>query len=163
MTDQVTESVVTQDQLDQLDQYLAIEKLIQDNKANYVKFYEKNNNSAGVRLRKVFLDIKKLCHDGRQDIQKKICERKEIRKSTGVDTPSAKAPSTKAPSTKAPSTKTPSTKTPSTKAPSTKTPAVDTPAVDTTQPDDVSPPVDVKVEVGKKTKTGEVKKRKKNK
>lgn len=148
MTDQVTDSVVTQDQLDQLDQYLAIEKMIQDNKVNYVKFYEKNNNSAGVRLRKVFLDIKKLCHDGRQDIQKKIGERKEIRKSTSVDTPSTKAPSTKAPSTKTPSTK---------------TPAVDTPAVDTTQPDDVSPPVDVKVEVGKKTKTGEVKKRKKNK
>ena len=35
----------------------------------YAKFYEKSNNSAGTRARKILQDIKKIAQDARNDIQ----------------------------------------------------------------------------------------------
>lgn len=42
-----------------------------------IKFYSKNNNSAGTRLRKGLLEIKNHCHSSRKNIQVTIKARKE--------------------------------------------------------------------------------------
>lgn len=48
------------------------------------KFYNKNNTTAGTRLRKHFLQVKQLAHAGRKEVQEKINSVKEERKTARV-------------------------------------------------------------------------------
>ena len=110
------------------DQYQQIKTLLQSHEPDYVKFFEKNNNSAGTRLRKMFLDIKKLCHDGRQNVQSEIIKRKKERKDDKpevdkpkVDKPTApkkpKKPKVDAPKVDAPEADAPEADAPEVEAP----------------------------------------------
>lgn len=76
-----------------LDHYQQIKALLLEHESDYTKFFEKKNNSAGTRLRRMFLEIKKLCHEGRQKVQSEITQRKEERKapSDSYAAPSAEA------------------------------------------------------------------------
>ncbi len=42
---------------------------IKDLEEDFVKFFEKGNGAAGTRIRKGLQDLKKICHEMRQDIQ----------------------------------------------------------------------------------------------
>lgn len=53
-----------------------IKNAVSDLEVEHDKFYEKGNNSAGTRARKLLQDIKKLSQAGRDDIQKTKAEAK---------------------------------------------------------------------------------------
>ena len=44
--------------------------LVDDLEEDFTKFYEKGNNAAGTRVRKVMQDLKKLAQDIRIEVQK---------------------------------------------------------------------------------------------
>ncbi len=50
--------------MDKLQKLEALHKVAQE---EGVKFYEKGNKQAGVRMRKALMDIKNLCHEMRKD------------------------------------------------------------------------------------------------
>ena len=51
-----------------MEQLNQLEALVQEAKVDAQKFYEKNNQSAGTRLRVKMMEIKKLSHEIRKDV-----------------------------------------------------------------------------------------------
>ena len=52
-----------------MEKFEKIKALIAEAEADVEKFYEKGNKSAGTRIRKAMLDLKKLAQEMRQDVQ----------------------------------------------------------------------------------------------
>jgi hypothetical protein len=48
-----------------------LEKLIMGLKSDFEKFYDKDNQAAGTRIRKGMQDLKTLAHDIRKEVQEK--------------------------------------------------------------------------------------------
>jgi hypothetical protein len=46
-----------------------LKNAVSELEVEHMKFYEKGNNSAGTRARKILQDIKTVCNEGRIDIQ----------------------------------------------------------------------------------------------
>lgn len=91
--------------------------LVEEMKTDATKFYEKNNTTAGTRLRKHLFSLKSLAHQSRKDIQERINGVKTERKATksSSDDPKRVPPTKK------------------TKKTSVETPVVETPVVETAQ------------------------------
>ncbi|HEY8929583.1 MAG TPA: histone H1 [Mucilaginibacter sp.] len=47
-----------------------LKQLITASEADAIKFYSKNNKTAGVRLRKAYQEIKNIAHSGRAEVIK---------------------------------------------------------------------------------------------
>lgn len=53
-----------------MDKIEKLKSLVESAEQDAIKFYEKKNKSAGVRLRKTLMEIKTLCHETRADVTK---------------------------------------------------------------------------------------------
>lgn len=51
------------------DRYEELTGILEDAKEDLMKFYEKGNKAAGTRARKSMMNLKKLAHEVRQEIQ----------------------------------------------------------------------------------------------
>lgn len=49
--------------------YDELSGILEDSKEDLMKFYEKGNKAAGTRARKAMMNLKKLAHEIRQEIQ----------------------------------------------------------------------------------------------
>lgn len=54
-----------------MDIFNQLKELINEVEADAVKFYDKNNKAAGVRVRKAMQEIKKIAQDVRLDVSEK--------------------------------------------------------------------------------------------
>jgi hypothetical protein len=70
-----------------LNDFKKLESILATIRGDASKFYEKENNSAGTRLRKVLLEIKNLCHVSRKNIQETIKVRKDAKADAKTDAP----------------------------------------------------------------------------
>lgn len=51
------------------DRYNQLTDIVEDAEEDLLKFYEKHNKAAGTRARKSMMELKKLAHEIRQEIQ----------------------------------------------------------------------------------------------
>jgi hypothetical protein len=70
--------------------YKTIEDLILGVKEDFEKFYEKDNQAAGTRIRKAMQDLKTIAHDTRKEVQE--MKNSRSKPAEEVAKPAAKAP-----------------------------------------------------------------------
>jgi hypothetical protein len=51
------------------ERYAELQDLVEGSEEDLMKFYEKGNKAAGTRARKSLMELKKLAHEMRQEIQ----------------------------------------------------------------------------------------------